>query len=46
MQNNISVCSQLHFLVGVSSKNKAVEDYKHKGAATVCASCNEKHGQP
>lgn len=46
MKNDRSVCSQLHFLVGVSSKNKVIEDYKHKTVATVCVSCNEKHGKP
>lgn len=46
MQNDISVCSQLHVSVGVSSKNKVIEDYKHKGVAIVCVNCNEKHGKP
>lgn len=45
MHSDISVFSQLHFLVGVASKNKLIEDCKVEGVAAVCASCSEKHGK-
>lgn len=44
MHGDITVFSQLHFLAGVASKNKLIEDCKHKGVAEVCASCSEKLG--
>lgn len=43
--SDIRVFSQLHFLVGVASKNKLIEDCKCEGVAVVCASCNGKRGK-